>query len=672
MKKKIVSLLVALVFVFATAVPATFALSDKTVCDVTGVVLKSDSNTEKTKTVSYKTTLSQEGLKPDAIKALKKLRSQMWDENVPFDGSTLQQVAKSSGYNTKDAYVNGFTWDADLERIAIQRAAETAVHGEIDHKRTNSDNQMDIFTAIVKKTGRSMNNEILAWGDRNIASAIIDNWGNGEKQALIDNHGNYNSANGHLYALIDPRNKAYGFAYIPAGPYGRTYQGSASKTAATDTKSAGIDGTVNLDISVSADKVTYGQENKTQEKIPFGPAVNESDPNQYTDYDETIPGEEGIKEITKSEVLAFGKVIETSIISEKVIKEPKNPIHKKGTKPIISTKTIDVDEEVNFGVDANFEDPNQYTDYEEVITEGVKGVDTVTYKITYKKDAEVKREETARKVKLAPVNKKVKVGTKPIYTTETKTESVVIPFRKITKNDNEMYAGETKIKQDGVNGKADVKYEYKYKKGELDSKEEKSRTTTLEPVDEITLVGTKERLPLILQVRPTSNGLDGDNTWDVKDNSPILFKANADMKDLLEVKVDGNELSDQNYKLESGSTILTLKTKYLKTLSKGKHTLSMKFNQGKDYEGGTVSKEFEIKDATKETSQVNDKKETSQISDKQKASTKEIKKEITKKEIKKDSPHTGDEVTKSLLFVLVSLYAGLAYVVVNKRRNKIK
>lgn len=144
------------------------------------------------------------------------------------------------------------------------------------------------------------------------------------------------------------------------------------------------------------------------------------------------------------------------------------------------------------------------------------------------------------------------------------------------------------------------------------------------------------------------------------------------MKDLLEVKVDGNELSDQNYKLESGSTILTLKTKYLKTLSKGKHTLSMKFNQGKDYEGGTVSKEFEIKDATKETSQVNDKKETSQISDKQKASTKEIKKEITKKEIKKDSPHTGDEVTKSLLFVLVSLYAGLAYVVVNKRRNKIK
>ena len=154
MKKKVFSLFIAFVFVFITAIPTTFALSDKTVSDVTGVILKTSENTEATKTVSYKTTLSQTGLKPDAIEALKQLRGQMWDENVPFDGSTLQQVAKSKGYNTKDEYVNGFTWDADLERIAIQRAAESAVHGKIDHMRTNSD---DIFSAKVNNTGRSMN-----------------------------------------------------------------------------------------------------------------------------------------------------------------------------------------------------------------------------------------------------------------------------------------------------------------------------------------------------------------------------------------------------------------------------------------------------------------------------------------------------------------------------------
>ena len=89
MKKKVFSLFIAFVFVFIIAIPTTFALSDKTVSDVTGVILKTSTNTEETKTVSYKTTLSQSDLKPDAIQALKQLRGQMWDENVPFDGSTL-------------------------------------------------------------------------------------------------------------------------------------------------------------------------------------------------------------------------------------------------------------------------------------------------------------------------------------------------------------------------------------------------------------------------------------------------------------------------------------------------------------------------------------------------------------------------------------------------------
>lgn len=643
MRRKFVSIFVALMFVFVTAVPTAFALSDKTVSDVTGVVLKTSSNTEATKTVSYKATLSQAGLKTPAINALKQLRGQMWDENVPFDGSTLQQVAQSKGYNTKDEYVNGFTWDADLEKIAIQRAAESAVHGKIDHMRTNSD---DVFSAKVKNTGRSMNAEILAWGNPNIASAIIYGWGNGEKQALIDNDGNHNAANGHLYTLINPRNKAYGFAYIPDGHLGRTYQGSASQTPAQNTKSAGIDGSVNLDISVSADNVTYGEQEKTQEEIPFGVATVENDPNQYTDYQETIPGENGIKEVTKSEVSAFGKVIETTVISEKITKNPKNPIIKKGAKPIMSTKTIDVDENVDFGTDPDVEDPNQYTDYKELITEGVNGVNTVTYKITYKKDVEVKREEIGRTVKTAPINKKYKVGTKPIYTTEIKTESVVVPFEKKTENDDTMYVGETKQKQAGVNGKADVQYEYKYKKGELDSKKEVGRKITLAPVDEITLVGTKVRLPLVLKVRPKSNGLDGDNTWNIKDTSPLVFRANANMQDLTEVKVDGNKLSNENYTLKPGSTILTLKPEYLKTLSIGKHTLSMTFNQSADYKGGTVSKDFVIKRTSNQAQQTNNRAETNN-----------------------GSPNTGD--SGNILWILISISATISYIVIRSKKNNV-
>ena len=645
MMKKVVSGFVALMLVVMTTVTTTFALSDKTVSDVTGVVLKTESNLEATKTVSYSTTLSQAQLKPDAIQALKQLRGQMWDENVPFDGSTLQQVAKSKGYNSKDEYVNGFTWDADLEKIAIQRAAESAVHGEIDHKRTNSD---DIFSAIVKSTSRSMNAEILAWGSQSISDAIIKNWGNGEKQALIDNQGNWNPKNGHLYTLINPKFKAYGFAYIPEGPYGSTYQGCASQTPSTNENSAGIDGNVSLDMSVSADKLTYGAQQTIQEEIPFGAATVENDPNQYTDYEMTIPGETGMKEIVKSEVSAFGKVIENSVISETVIKAPKNPIIKKGTKPIVTTETISVDEDVDFGVDTAVQDPNQYTDYEEVISDGVKGVDTVTYKVTYNKGVEVKREEISRTHKTASVNKKIKVGTKPIYTTEIKTESIVVPFKKKTENDNTMYVGETKIKQAGVNGKADVQYEYKYKKGDFDSKTEISRTITLDPVDEITIVGARERLPLDLIVRPQSNGLDGDNTWNVKDISPLTFIANANLQDLIEVKVDGNKISDENYILKSGSTILTLKPEYLSTLSVGKHTLSMTFNQGASFKGGTVSKSFVIKKVSNQTQQNN------------------------KKKTNNKSPQTGDVASNGVLWILVSLSAGLGYIATSNSKNKVR
>lgn len=221
-----------------------------------------------------------------------------------------------------------------------------------------------------------------------------------------------------------------------------------------------------------------------------------------------------------------------------------------------------------------------------------------------------------------------------------------------------MYVGETKPKQAGVNGKADVQYEYKYKKGELESKTEVGRQITVAPVDEITLVGTKVRLPLDLKVRPKSNGLDGDNTWSVKDTSPLVFRANANMQDLTEVKVDGIEISDENYTLESGSTILTLKPEYLKTLSIGKHTLSMTFNQSADYKGGTVSKDFVIKDLSKPTQDNTDK------NDNDKTET------VEKKEKNKPSPKTGVEKEKYILLIFISLPVGAAYILLSKNKNK--
>ena len=60
---------------------------------------------------------------------LKKLRGEMWDQNVPFNKTTLRAAAAAHGLTTKEAYVNAVQIDPDLTRIAVQRAAEQPVNG---------------------------------------------------------------------------------------------------------------------------------------------------------------------------------------------------------------------------------------------------------------------------------------------------------------------------------------------------------------------------------------------------------------------------------------------------------------------------------------------------------------------------------------------------------------
>ena len=69
-----------------------------------------------------------------AMRELRKLRGDMWDRNVPFDGTTLRQAAAKHGLTSRDAYVNAAQYDAGLSRIALQRDAGQAgiVLGRVD------------------------------------------------------------------------------------------------------------------------------------------------------------------------------------------------------------------------------------------------------------------------------------------------------------------------------------------------------------------------------------------------------------------------------------------------------------------------------------------------------------------------------------------------------------
>ncbi len=177
----------------------------ETTSSVTGVDLGVDSSSIS---ASRMYTLDQVSAK-QAFEKIKVIRDEMWDENVPFNGKPLRQAASEKGLDTKEKYINAIKWNSVLERIAIQRALETAEHGEVAHKRVVN---KSIFTA--KYNGHGFNAECLAWGG-DADFSVLELWGRDEKNALISANGNSNSQNGHLHILINPSLKYYAIGYLP-------------------------------------------------------------------------------------------------------------------------------------------------------------------------------------------------------------------------------------------------------------------------------------------------------------------------------------------------------------------------------------------------------------------------------------------------------------------------
>lgn len=159
-----------------------------------------------------------------ALPALKQLRGEMWDSNVPYNGSTLQAVAKSKGLNTRDAYVNAVKIDRDANSIALQRAAEQ-LPNSLSHSRPVRDADCqkqsvavckDAFSATVN--GKRVKGENLAMSPVRdgmpLSDAVSKSWGHGELAALKAAKGEWNTDNGHLHNLLNPDNKLFGFAGI--------------------------------------------------------------------------------------------------------------------------------------------------------------------------------------------------------------------------------------------------------------------------------------------------------------------------------------------------------------------------------------------------------------------------------------------------------------------------
>lgn len=94
---------------------------------------------------------------------------------------------------------------------------------------------------------------------------------------------------------------------------------------------------------------------------------------------------------------------------------------------------------------------------------------------------------------------------------------------------------------------------------------------------------------------PSYSIIEGTNgSWTKNSDKTLIFRANGDFSKFTGVKVDGTLIDAEKYTVVSGSTVITLKTDYIKTLSVGTHKLTVVYNDGE------CSTNFEVKAAQTE------------------------------------------------------------------------
>ncbi|MEG2687079.1 MAG: hypothetical protein RR954_08185, partial [Christensenellaceae bacterium] len=67
------------------------------------------------------------------------------------------------------------------------------------------------------------------------------------------------------------------------------------------------------------------------------------------------------------------------------------------------------------------------------------------------------------------------------------------------------------------------------------------------------------------------------STYQISNGKDMTVTCTGALEDLTGIYIDGKSVDKNNYTLETGSTILKLKSSYLDTLSTGKHTLKFQY-----------------------------------------------------------------------------------------------
>ena len=162
--------------------------------------------------------------------------------------------------------------------------------------------------------------------------------------------------------------------------------------------------------------------------------------------------------------------------------------------------------------------------------------------------------------------------------------------------------------------------------------------------------------------------LDGANSsWTENTDGSLTIRGNGEMEKFQNVKVDGKIIDKKNYTVTKGSTIITLKVDYLKTLATGDHTFEIVWTDGSATTKFAVAKN---KSGDNNKNNNNNNKKNNSNNAKNNQTTQNNPTDTKKKEQSVTAPKTGDTSDMTLwTTLLIVSFAGAAGIVV-RRNNK--
>ena len=155
--------------------------------------------------------------------------------------------------------------------------------------------------------------------------------------------------------------------------------------------------------------------------------------------------------------------------------------------------------------------------------------------------------------------------------------------------------------------------------------------------------------------------LDGaDSTWTQSTDGTIAIRGNGDFEKFQSVKVDGAVVDAKYYTVAKGSTIITFKEDYLKTLSTGSHTFELVWTDGSAATKFTIAAKPDNGDNNNDSNDDSDNDIT--VNGNVSSGNNTVPAAI-------DAPKTGDASGIWMTLFAVSL-AGLAAMLVRKKNNR--